>query len=102
MTGLLGLRCSAFTSASHKLNCARKLLNACEKPSDPIPASNLQKPGLFSINLDSRKTAGAFHFAIFIFQFSMLSSARRDFIPAAVGFGFCAASSNPARRNAQG
>src|SRR5205085_1811037 len=36
IAGLLGLSCSAFTSASHKLNCARKLLNACEKPSDPV------------------------------------------------------------------
>src|SRR5437763_9606394 len=56
-------------SASHKLNCARKLVNACEKPSDPIPASNLQKPGLFSINLDSRNPAGA----IFILQFAIFN-----------------------------
>src|SRR5947208_7976086 len=60
-------------SASHKLNCARKLLNACEKPSDPIPAPNLQKPGLFSINLDSRNTVGAFilQFSFFNFQYSV-------------------------------
>src|SRR5207237_681481 len=55
------------------LNCARKLLHACEKPSDPIPATNLQKPGLFSINLDSLNTAEHFilQFSFFNFQCSV-------------------------------